>query len=290
MKPTRFFLLVPVLFVGMLSTPSCTSCQPESDSTAAPDTLVYAVKTLDKVMGACDSLSTEPCATVHIEYFEPTGGATDSVLKRIQAIVQRDLGQYDSPESEGAAGMFDHLSGPERTAALFIEEYSAMVKELPEFVTPWELDITASVHFNQSDFVGYSILVYAYTGGAHGNSASRHRCIHLPSGDTLGLIDLLASDQIDAFAQIAEQQFRTQNEIAEARLSAAGFWFEEDRFYVSKNFFLARDGVHFQYSQYEIAPYSMGQPEFVVDWKTIAPYLGSRFQPLAAAFQTPTEG
>ncbi|MBI1315470.1 DUF3298 domain-containing protein [bacterium] len=289
MKPARFVPPALLLFAGVLSTPSCTSCQPESDPVDASDTLVYTIKTLDKVMGTCDSLSTEPCAKVHIEYFEPTEGVPDSVLRRIQSIVQGDLGQYDSPESPGASGMFDHLSGPERTAALFIEEYSAMVKELPEFITPWELDITASIHFNQSDFLGYTILVYAYTGGAHGNSGSRHRCIHLPSGDTLGYVDLLVPDQVEAFTQIAEQQFRTQNEIADPSLNAAGFWFDEDRFYVSKNFFLSKDGVHFQYSQYEIAPYSMGQPEFVVDWKTIAPYLGARFQPLASTLQNTPE-
>ncbi len=269
------WLLSALLILG-LST-SCNSCGSQNEISSVRDSLEFEDRMLEKTVGECDSLSTAPCVKVSIAFFEALSTPGDSVWMRVNRQLLSDIGGSIQPE-DSARSRFADMEGAERTAAMFIDEYEQVCRDMPDFITPWELDITASVHYNQRGYFGYTILTYAYTGGAHGNSASLHRVFDLSTGDSLGFSDLIDLSRLVDFEKVAETAFRAQNQVDSASLNKAGFWFEEDRFYASRNFFLSEKGVHFQYGQYEIAPYSMGQIEFMLEWKEIEPFLGAPFK------------
>lgn len=281
MNRSSILWLLPSFFALSLMS-SCNSCSSKSEDSAAQDSLQYEDRSLEKSVGECDSMSSGPCVKVSIAYFEALQSPDDSVALRINRQLLSDIGGSIQPE-DSAQDRFSDLEGAERTAAMFIDEYRQVCTDMPDFITPWELDITASVHYNQSGFFGYTVLTYAYTGGAHGNAASTHRVFDLSTGDSLGFTQLIDPARLSEFEKVAEAAFRVQNEVGSESLNKAGFWFADDVFYTSRNFFLSKDGVHFQYSQYEIAPYSMGQVEFMLDWKQIAPFLGDSFKRLAEA-------
>ncbi len=62
-----------------------------------------------------------------------------------------------------------------------------------------------------------------------------------------------------AIANIAQEHFRTQQNVEKgAPLSHAG-WFYNGQFYLSKNYFFDKDNICFHYNIYEIAQYSDGE-------------------------------
>ena len=44
----------------------------------------------------------------------------------------------------------------------------------------------------------------------------------------------------------------------------AGFWFEDDIFSATDNFAVADSGLAFHFDPYEVAPYALGESDFVV--------------------------
>ena len=81
----------------------------------------------------------------------------------------------------------------------------------------------------------FAIRYYSYTGGAHGLGGSEYLTIDMTYTDSGRIKDE------DAFTKKTD-------------------------FDVSKNFYLAHDGIHFIYHEYEIASYAAGEQDLVIPW------------------------
>lgn len=125
-------------------------------------------------------------------------------------------------------------------------------------------------------FVTFGCSTYAYMGGAHGSSAYNGQTFRLSDGARIGwnMFPAGALDKVRTlvteglrtqfFKSATEEEFRQQLLLApdatEIPLPTAQPYFMDN-------------GVHFDYQQYEIAPYSEGMPSCVIPYSVIKPLL-----------------
>ncbi|MBP6862703.1 MAG: DUF3298 domain-containing protein [Neisseriaceae bacterium] len=110
-----------------------------------------------------------------------------------------------------------------------------------------------------------------YSGGAHGSAWVHFDNIDVKNQRVVTLPDLFSAAELKALTRIAEPFFRLDNDVkATETLTQAGYWFEKDQFKLPEQFALTEDGLLFVYGQYEVAPYSMGMPDFVLPYRAIA--------------------
>ena len=92
----------------------------------------------------------------------------------------------------------------------------------------------------------------------------------MKSGEIIELPDILIDGYLDELNNIAEPIFRKEKELTEdINLTEAGFWFDDDKFGVSNNFTIGKDGLTFYYNSYEITSYAYGPTELFIPYKSI---------------------
>lgn len=128
--------------------------------------------------------------------------------------------------------------------------------------------------FQSPKIITYLHSGYIFTGGAHGSSMVRSRMFDTKTGKTAGW------DIIDE-AKKAELATTFKEALAKQYFKLAGVNELKDQLLVEGSTFplpanppyFMKDGVHFLYGQYEIAPYAMGMPQCVISYDDIKPYL-----------------
>ena len=69
---------------------------------------------------------------------------------------------------------------------------------------------------------------------------------------------------------IGEEIFRQTNEIEPNKdLTEAGYWFDNNKFSVNKNFTVDENGMTFYYNNYEITAYAFGPTELFIPYNRI---------------------
>lgn len=146
-------------------------------------------------------------------------------------------------------------------------------------------DIRLNKEAETDSYVTYHCLSYAYLAGAHGSTFERSFNIVKATGkklsqvvDTARVKDLqpiLRKGVLSYLNQQSGNESQTENEeqITDAQLN--DYLFIENGIIPlpSSSPYLAKDGVHFIYQQYEIGPYVMGLVSFTVPLEKIKPYL-----------------
>lgn len=146
-------------------------------------------------------------------------------------------------------------------------------------------DIRLNKEAETDSYVTYHCFSYVYLAGAHGSTFERSFNIVKATGkklsqvvDTVRVKDLqpiLRKGVLSYLNQQSGNESQTENEeqITDAQLN--DYLFIENGIIPlpSSSPYLAKDGVHFIYQQYEIGPYVMGLVSFTVPLEKIKPYL-----------------
>lgn len=146
-------------------------------------------------------------------------------------------------------------------------------------------DIRLNKEAETDSYVTYHCFSYVYLAGAHGSTFERSFNIVKATGkklsqvvDTTRVKDLqpiLRKGVLSYLNQQSGNESQTENEeqITDAQLN--DYLFIENGIIPlpSSSPYLAKDGVHFIYQQYEIGPYVMGLVSFTVPLEKIKPYL-----------------
>jgi hypothetical protein len=107
-----------------------------------------------------------------------------------------------------------------------------------------------------------------YTGGAHGMRNRDYYVFSLGDKKRLALSDILLDEAKPALGDLVEAALRKQMGIPEwIPLSEQGFF--ENSINKLEDFFLAPQGLGFQWDPYEIGPYSMGIIEIVIPYSEL---------------------
>ena len=172
------------------------------------------------------------------------------------------------------ASMINDSLALDAAADRFVEEYEQFKNEFPQTAQFWQFSAVAKVSMNTGKTLTLDCDMYNYSGGAHGNSLRILLSLHPRTGERIKLSEIIRADKSDAFIKFAEQQLRKERDIPPHQsLADAGFWFKDDRFYLSENFGILPDGLLFIYNPYEIAPYVAGRIELFINNENLKPFL-----------------
>ena len=107
----------------------------------------------------------------------------------------------------------------------------------------------------------FAIRYYSYTGGAHGLGGSEYLTIDMTTHKVLTLSDIIEQKKLPEVKELL-WSFYTDS----GRIKDEEAFTKKTDFDVSKNFYLAHDGIHFIYHEYEIASYAEGEQDLVIPW------------------------
>ena len=155
-----------------------------------------------------------------------------------------------------------------RTAEL--NEYLSLISDLatapadPELtdaelfgasLTTFEYTRNYEVVFTSPRYVSFRASEFAYTGGAHGGTTVTVGSIDRRTGRIVKLADLLPENRLPALTRVLHQAVVRQ-------LGGEDELLGEVR--PHDNFFIADDGLHFVFNEYEVACYAAGTIEVVI--------------------------
>ena len=110
-------------------------------------------------------------------------------------------------------------------------------------------------------YLSYRIEEYWYCGGAHGSTKVSVGTLDRETGRQLTLADVFGKDGLATL----------ESELRNAVVAKIGEENIQSPVKPMENFYLAADGWHFVYNEYEIACYAIGAVEVVVPRQPIAP-------------------
>ncbi|MCO5261015.1 MAG: DUF3298 and DUF4163 domain-containing protein [Crocinitomicaceae bacterium] len=140
----------------------------------------------------------------------------------------------------------------------FVNEYKDLVEKGDENMFVWELNVSLNFDTVNANYLKAEFVNYGFTGGAHGNTNLNFYMIDIEKAKLLKLSDICSN--IKELEKRAEVYFRKEYVVdSNSDLEEAGFWFDNNKFQLNKNFYFEKDKLVFVYNQYEIAAYSMGQ-------------------------------
>ena len=107
----------------------------------------------------------------------------------------------------------------------------------------------------------FAIRYYSYTGGAHGLGGSEYLTIDMTTHKVLMLSDIIEQKKLPEVKELLWSFYTDYGRIKDEEAFT-----KKTDFDVSKNFYLAHDGIHFIYHEYEIASYAEGEQDLVIPW------------------------
>ena len=126
--------------------------------------------------------------------------------------------------------------------------------------TTQEFNKEYKIVYADRDYLSFYTKEYSYHGGAHGNTAIRVGTVSRATGRILKVDDFVTDVKRAAL----------KNALYDGAVKALGGKENlQSEVEVVENFYLAKDGLHFVYNEYEIACYAAGPVEVVIDPKSL---------------------
>ena len=107
----------------------------------------------------------------------------------------------------------------------------------------------------------FAVRYYSYTGGLHGVGGNVYLTVDMTTHKVLTLSDIIDQKKLPEVKELL-WNFYTRS----GRIKDEDAFTKKTDFDVSKNFYLAHDGIHFIYDEYEIASYAEGEQDLVISW------------------------
>jgi len=236
---------------------SCTS-----DNTPSENKLKYEIVDYEKQSKGCDTLRDDNCAKIKIEFPQISSFESEMVKGKIN----KSITELFSQDFLGGAESADF----ETMMKGFIDEYESFTQEFPDAYQSWFIERTGEVKLNKGNFFSIDYLEYSYTGGAHPNTYVVFKNFDISNGEEIGLDEIISTEKQNEFTKIGEAEFRKlKNLTAESDLGQAGFWFENNKFYLNDNFLITDSSLVFYYNNYEITAYAFGPTELEIPFSKI---------------------
>ena len=245
-----------------------TSCGSERNS-PAENNLRYQLVTFQKQSEGCDTLRDDNCAKIKIEFPRITSFENEIVKEKINKSIEALFSINESFESE----VVDFNAEMDS----FIEEYESFTEEFPDAYQSWFVERTGEVKLNSGNIFSIDFMEYSYTGGAHPNSIVVFKNYNLSNGEEITLDGIILPDKRTELTKVGEAEFRKLKDLtSEADLGEAGFWFENNEYYLNDNFLITDSSLVFYYNSYEITAYAFGPTELIIPYSKIETLIGEK--------------
>ncbi|HSW55805.1 MAG TPA: DUF3298 and DUF4163 domain-containing protein [Ignavibacteriaceae bacterium] len=257
-------LLSYILVIWLFTVYSCSG-----DKTPSMNDLMYELVTFQKQSEGCDGVRDDNCAKIKIEFPQITSLENKLVKEKIN----KSISDLFSQNILGGTKSDDF----ETVMNAFIEEYNSIITEFPDSYQSWFIERTGEVKLNKGNIFSIDYMEYSYTGGAHPNTFVTFKNFSLSNGEEIKLNEIIPADKQNELTEIAEAEFRKLKELtSEADLGQAGFWFENNKFYLNDNFLITDSSLVFYYNNYEITAYAFGPTELTIPFSRIKPLIGEK--------------
>lgn len=253
-------------FFTLLLASSCRNTQDKKSTISADSTfndlsicregaIEYEINTVKQISTANGKVIAE----VHIKY--PELRCTNDLLNNnfknyINNIVQSLLKENMNDEDTAKAKTIKTASAAFiKSCKKNIENYN---KQNPDDRQVWYCDVIGNIEMQSANHITLRFNYDSYTGGAHSNYGEYWATFRISDGKKITLNDVIADN--DKFLKLAEQRFKQVNGLpASQKLTQEeGFMFENDKFYISENIGLTKNGLVIYYEPYQVAPFSFG--------------------------------
>lgn len=242
---------------GLIVIVSCGKKDPSAENKLKFEFVKYS-----KQSAGCDSLINDSCAKIKIEFPQITEFNNTDVKNKINQSIESLFSMNENADPDSIN--FDEEMND------FISNYEEFTNEFPESFQAWFIEKTGDVKLNRGNIFSIDYMEYSYTGGAHANSMIEFKNYNLSNGDEITLDEIIQPDKQDDLTKIGENEFRKVKELsAEADLGQAGFWFENNEFYLNDNFLITDSSLVFYYNNYEITAYAYGPTELIIPFSKI---------------------
>ncbi|MGH8505165.1 MAG: DUF3298 domain-containing protein [Stenotrophobium sp.] len=166
----------------------------------------------------------------------------------------------------------NQADSPESCAKIFIERCLANASDLPADTTMrCTLEGDTQVALDDAGLLSITQTLYADTGGAHGMPDLGFLNLDVATQHILARRDLLNISDARLQALIEQAARQMYNLDPAQSLKDAGFF--DNGIAPTGNIGIRHNGLLFGYQSYEIAPYSAGQPQILVPYARLAPYV-----------------
>ncbi len=220
---------------------------------------VYYLKSDKKLV---PSRKDSPTASIELVFIYPAGNFVSSV---VEARLKRNIAK--SFFGEGIS-----VNTPVKMMRYFEDEYYRMYdknvedwKKLGGASFNWEMIKKMTVRFNSDYLLCLKTDRFAYSGGAHGLENISYDIYDLKTGKRLGYNDIFKENSKKALTDII-----TKKMIKSEKDKSIYF---VDTIAPNENVYVAGNGLGFQYSHYEIAPYAFGLPKVFLEFDEVKDYL-----------------
>ncbi|MBE0570198.1 MAG: DUF3298 and DUF4163 domain-containing protein [Ignavibacteriaceae bacterium] len=232
------------------------------EKTPSANNMKYELVKFEKQSEGCDSLRDDNCAKIKIEFPQITEFGNEAIKNKINNSIKNLFSSNDG----GTTGEVDFNSQMKS----FIGDYESFMKEFPDAFQSWFIERTGEVKFNKEDIFSIDYMEYSYTGGAHPNTFVTFKNFYLNDGEEISLDKIILGEKQNELNKIAEVEFRKLKELTpDADLGQAGFWFENNKFYLNENFLIGDSSLVFYYNNYEITAYAFGPTELEIPYSII---------------------
>ncbi len=264
--------LTYALICGVFFAISFSACQSDTGSaSASAETPAFQIQQVREEFqtGPCTGPES-PCFRISLYYPEVTQGREPFKTAFNERIYQvMILYLQDFLVDQDSAVTLESLKNS--LFAEFDDMLAGMEEETPSIFN-WAIEVRSEILYQSDTRLSVSIYQYAFTGGAHPNSAIQYINFDPRTGDGINLEDIVKD--VHGLSGVVESIFRTQYQVPEGtRFSDKGYWFEGDTFRLPQNFALTSTGFIFRYNPYEIGPYVMGAHEVAVPYEAVKSYL-----------------
>lgn len=132
-----------------------------------------------------------------------------------------------------------------------------------------------TVATNTRGILGLVLNGTVYNGSERGTGYRIYKNLSVDDGSTITLSDMVEDPQSDDLKALIKARLRENYQLAPtAPLTAAGF--TQDDIPVTNNVLIQPQGLRFTYQNYEIAPYSLGQPTVFIAYDKLEPLMKKR--------------
>lgn len=274
-----FFLLAASICVSAGTLESCKPSPAKAElaqGTVATDSIKFD-QTVDSVVEC----------SIAVDY--PSG--SDSLSMEVRSFVARELGGLYLPLVNGGdeAKNYAMYSGSNDNGKALVEYYGkgtiaylkAQRKELADAgvkdAPGMSFMLSVRKTGDNTRYLTYASRTYSFLGGAHGSAVEYSTNISKLTGKVLEQsVDTLQAKAMQPLLRRGVVSYlRKQGEKDINEKNLGDYLFVENGFIPlpATPPYLAKDGVHFVYQQYEIGPYAMGIVSFTVPYAEITPYL-----------------
>lgn len=249
--------LLPTL--ALLAT-GCARILPSPEPAPPPPGIAWNSRMVERQDGVCGAEG-GGCARVQIVWPTVAGEQTPqkaALDREIDALLLR-------PWADGPTA-----ASPEALADGSIAEWRRFRTEHPDATGDWQVRRAIRVVFETPTLLTLALENVGQTGAEHSFAALRLRMLRPDTAAPVAIGDLLVDGGVAQLTVLAEQAFRAKRRVAPgASLAAAGFTFPDDRFALSDDVGVVRDGIAVHWDTAEIAPYAEGPTDLLLPWASV---------------------